>query len=97
MLLEWNIYRSLGVSRSPRRVEKVIKDQPAVIVQSFHPATAVCYNICNANYRVLLIYHFASAFTELHKPIPMPSWMKTIRKSSFEDINKKPLDKEGCC
>lgn len=81
-----NQFRSLGVGSLHLRDETVIKYQTAVIVRSFHPAMAVCYNTCNANYRVLLIYHFVSAFAELNKPIPLPSWMKTISKRSYEDI-----------
>ncbi len=78
-------FQSRGVGRLPLRVEIVIKDQPAVIVRSFHPATAVCYNKCNANYRVLLIYHFVSAFAELNKPIPLSEWIVTISRSGSED------------
>lgn len=79
-------FQSLGVGWLPLRGVIDMKDWSAVIVRSFHPATAVCYNKRNANYRVLLIYHFVFAFAELNKPIPLPSWMETISKSSSKDI-----------
>ncbi len=79
-------FSSGRVGSLPLRFETVIEDQPAVIVPSFHPATAVCHNRCNANYRVLLLYHFVSAFAELNIPITLPEWIETISQSGSDDV-----------
>ena len=80
-----NQFRSFGVGRLPLQSQGVIKEHPVIIVRSFHPAKAVCYEKCNADYRVLLIYHFISAFAELGKPIRMPEWISKVNQRSIDD------------
>lgn len=55
-----------------------------VAIRSFHPSTALCYNKYNADYRVLLIYHFIAAFTELSYRIGEPLWLWQINNRSKE-------------
>ena len=78
-------FRSRGVGWLPIRSEGVIESQPTVIIRSFHPAKAIYYNKCNANYRILLVYHFVSAFAELDKPSPMPGWIEALGQQSQDD------------
>ena len=70
----------------PIRDKRLIEGQVTVTVRSFHPATVVCYNKCNADCRALLIYHFISAFAELSKQIRVPKWWETINSRSKMDI-----------
>jgi hypothetical protein len=71
-----------GVGRQPTCVDVDTEWGPCVAIKSFHPATAVCYNPYNADYRALLIYHFIAAFLQLRGITKEPEWLEQINTRS---------------
>ena len=79
-------FQSLSVDWLFLKFEKIIENQNAIIVRSFHSIKVVCYEKCNVNYRVFLIYRFVFAFVELFQSIQMFNWIKTISEKNFDDV-----------
>ncbi|KAB8212818.1 hypothetical protein BDV33DRAFT_186083 [Aspergillus novoparasiticus] len=84
-----SLFRSNGVGKLDIRSQITYKEQKTTIILSFHPATAVCYNKLNANYRVLLAYQFTAAFLELHHPTQPPEWFYSVSEAAANDIKWK--------
>ncbi|KAH7157956.1 hypothetical protein B0J13DRAFT_650739 [Dactylonectria estremocensis] len=54
-----------------------------IAIRSFHPAAAVCYDLSQKPCcRMLLICHFALAFSQLAGSTVVPSWIKTLCDNS---------------
>ncbi|KFX90617.1 hypothetical protein V490_06365 [Pseudogymnoascus sp. VKM F-3557] len=81
-----------GVGRQPTRVDVDTEWGPCVAIKSFHPATAVCHNPYNADYRALLIYHFIAAFLQLRGRTEEPAWLEQIKIESKRSMRSSRND-----
>ncbi|KAF7133828.1 hypothetical protein CNMCM5793_005240 [Aspergillus hiratsukae] len=84
-------FRSCGVGSLQMRSAIRHDGRDIIIIPSFHPATAVCYNTCRPSYRVVLAYHFTAAFLELHHPTQPPEWIREISKMAASDDRNEEL------
>ncbi|KPA35189.1 hypothetical protein FLAG1_12139, partial [Fusarium langsethiae] len=80
-------FRSYGVGTWPFRDRVDIKGFSTIVIRSFHPAAAVCYDRSGkACCRMLLICHFVLAFAELAGSTTIPEWIKTVCEDSRKEF-----------
>ncbi|PCD21778.1 hypothetical protein AU210_015581 [Fusarium oxysporum f. sp. radicis-cucumerinum] len=76
-------FKSHGVGTWPFRHQVDIGGFSIIVMRSFHPAAAVCYDESRkACCRMLLICHFVLAFAQLAGSAVVPEWMETVCENS---------------
>jgi hypothetical protein len=79
-------FKSHGVGTWPFRHEVDIEGFSTIVMRSFHPAAAVCYDESRkACCRTLLICHFVLAFAQLAGSTAVPEWMEMVCENSFTE------------